>query len=861
MAFKTTKATAVSLDSPETLFHDLRTRKIPGLLSQQADLLRKYMAEAVNAPDVALQLATGSGKTLVGLLIAEWRRLKFHERVVYLCPTNQLVHQVVNLAGTQYGLKVTGFVGKKAEYPAAAKGEYVGAETVAVTSYSGLFNTRPFFENPNSIILDDAHSAENYISKMWSLRIERLKHEAVYKAAASVFLDTLSFSDHQRIVAPSGPAWDFNWVEKIPTPAFIERVPELLKVLDTYLPESDLAYTWGLLRDHLHGCHCYLDAREILVRPIIPPTFTHEPFADAKQRIYMSATLGEGGDLERITGRPKIMRLKVDGWEKQGIGRRFFLFPQRSLSDEQTEKLIYEVLKRAGRSLVIVPDDKSEEEYRQAIQEKLRLPTFDARDIETSKEPFLKQAEAVAVVANRYDGIDFPGDECRVLVVAGLPRATNAQERFFINRLGAVALLNDRILTRIVQAFGRCTRSATDFAAVVVEGEELHTYLLANDRRQFLHPELQAELQFGIDNSKDQTGAGFIENLTSFLQQDAEWQKADSQVVGIRERVVRQQLPGTKDLQVAVEHEIEYQTAVWNGDFSRAFDACRAVLARLNDPALKGYRALWSYMAGSAAWLANRNGVSGMDQQARIQYANAQKAAPAVSWLVNLTRSKSTTETQHTANAALCAQVERLEARLEALGTVHDRRYDEEEKFIAENIMQDESTKFEPAQERLGNLLGFKAGKEESTGSPDPWWILDDDLCIVFEDHSDGKASTVLDVTKARQAATHPTWIREHLKLPPDANITPVLVTPVEKTTRDAMLHLKPVSVWKLDRFREWANMALRVVRELRRQFPGPGDLAWRAIAAERLQKEGLDAHSIVGTLSALPAEKVLDSD
>src|SRR5437879_4002736 len=131
MAFKTTKVTGVSLDSPESMFHDLRTRKIPGLLSQQADLLRKYMS-AVNEPDTALQLATGSGKTLVGLLIAEWRRLKFQERTVYLCPTNQLVHQVVNLANSQYGLKVNAFVGKKAEYDPAAKGEFHGAEAIAV---------------------------------------------------------------------------------------------------------------------------------------------------------------------------------------------------------------------------------------------------------------------------------------------------------------------------------------------------------------------------------------------------------------------------------------------------------------------------------------------------------------------------------------------------------------------------------------------------------------------------------------------------------------------------------------------------------------------------------------------------------
>src|SRR5580704_266940 len=98
MAFKPIAAATVSLENPEALFRDIRTKRIPGLLSQQADLLREYTSKAVDAPDVALQLATGSGKTLVGLLIGEWRRRKFRERILYLCPTKQLVHQVSSQA-------------------------------------------------------------------------------------------------------------------------------------------------------------------------------------------------------------------------------------------------------------------------------------------------------------------------------------------------------------------------------------------------------------------------------------------------------------------------------------------------------------------------------------------------------------------------------------------------------------------------------------------------------------------------------------------------------------------------------------------------------------------------------------------
>lgn len=86
MAFKLSETDTGAWDTPEALFLDLRSRKVQGLLSHQADVLREYVKKALDFPDVALQLPTGSGKTLVGLLLAEWRRRKFRERVVYLLP-------------------------------------------------------------------------------------------------------------------------------------------------------------------------------------------------------------------------------------------------------------------------------------------------------------------------------------------------------------------------------------------------------------------------------------------------------------------------------------------------------------------------------------------------------------------------------------------------------------------------------------------------------------------------------------------------------------------------------------------------------------------------------------------------------
>jgi superfamily II DNA or RNA helicase len=193
MAFKKPPSQTVVPESPDRLFRDLPRRKHPSLYDHQGQILRTYVAQAMNAPDVALQLPTGSGKTLVGLLLAEWRRRKNRERIVYLCPTRQLVNQVAEEASTKYGLTVEPFTGKIVNYAPGAKAAYQNADRVAVTTYSSLFNTNPFFTDPEVIIADDAHASENYIASTWTLRISRFeeKDELLFKAVAGVLKGVL----------------------------------------------------------------------------------------------------------------------------------------------------------------------------------------------------------------------------------------------------------------------------------------------------------------------------------------------------------------------------------------------------------------------------------------------------------------------------------------------------------------------------------------------------------------------------------------------------------------------------------------------------------------------------------------------
>jgi hypothetical protein len=90
---------------------------------------------------------------------------------------------------------------------------------------------------------------------------------------------------------------------------------------------------------------------------------------------------------------------------------------------------------------------------------------------------------------------------CISVAFYGLPSTVSLQEDFLWSRLRLTKVLKDRIRTRIVQGCGRCTRNATDYAVVVLVGHKLLDFMSQTGVQALLHPELRAEVKFGLENS------------------------------------------------------------------------------------------------------------------------------------------------------------------------------------------------------------------------------------------------------------------------------------------------------------------------------------------------------------------------
>lgn len=836
MGLKRVLNTQKSHSSPIELFNDIRPRSISALYEHQAKLLHNYTDDGIDQSDVAIQGATGSGKTLVGLLIAEWRRRERAERPLYLCPTRQLVHQITAFAKDQMGLPAEAFVGSKNNFTPSAKSSWRSGKTIGIATYSAIFNVNPFFKSPKFIIVDDAHAADQYIGDFWTVRVNKDNQLHLFQELVSILSEVLSSDEVWRLHNDPRSPLDYLWVQIVPAPFIWERENEIIAVLDQAVAKSDLSYRWSVLKGHLRSCQVYVSSFEIMIRPILPPTSSHAPFNNANQRLYMSATLGRGGELERLSGRKKILRISSpEGWNGHGVGRRFFLFPENSLDENESDELLLKLIDYVGRAFYLTSDEKQAITVREFIELNLEEhELFTAQEIEESKSPFVKEQKAVAVVANRYDGIDFPGDECRLLIIKGRPSGLNLQEKFLTEKLGARVLYAERIRTRIIQAFGRCTRSATDFAMVLVMDQHLLDELLLHENQSTMDIEFQTELQFGEEQSSNTTFSDLLEIAKEFYEQGDSWRQAEEDITNLRDNLNVIDPKGLQELEAAAPKEIKYMDSLWNGDYSIALTEAQSVLESLSGGnELIGYRALWQYLAGCAAMLSARE--RGSSEDIANTHFRTAKQLGSVRWLEKID-SASTSGDDDRSTSLDVNNIENLEAFLCEQGLVNQGPFTTLTTSIRKGLWQEQYKQFELSHVKLGNLLGYDAARTKSKGAPDAWWISANGLCIVFEDHSDCDAGSVLSVTKARQAASHPNWITANLtELPSEVEIIPVLVTAADSPRSMVLPHLKNVAVWRLDEFRNWVDSALTVIRELRGELSQRGDLAWREKAQARL--------------------------
>jgi len=516
--------------SPEELYLSgtlPRTNEaVDGLWLHQGDVIRAYAEHHQNTEDLALELPTGSGKTLPGLLIAEWVRRKSEGPVVYATPTKQLARQVLATARRE-GVPGELLVGSHHDWQTLALSALEGAEAIAVTTYSAIFNSSPKLPEPRLVIFDDAHAGEQFVGAEYGITISRYKSEKHYLAVLNALSPFLSGLLLQRLRGEPDPGAHHQVRLVLPAldPAALGRLDEVLAKLP-----KPFKFELAMVRSGLAACCVYLSYGGIQIRPMIPPTFENRVFARALQRIYLSATLGAGGELERAFGRAEIVRMPLPTKTPPRSGRRLFVFPDLVTGGDAIG-LTKRIVGVTNKALVLSQDTIAKTEAAAAALAGEGVPVMGRDHVEHGLSVFADAPTGILGLANRYDGLDLPGRACRVVVLGGKPDAVSLQEKFLGERAEASAALAERLRTRIVQGAGRCTRGPNDFAVVVVLGSDITRYFSRSENRGALEPELQAEVEFGWRNSRGADPDDVIENVEMFLANDRDWREQGEPMV------------------------------------------------------------------------------------------------------------------------------------------------------------------------------------------------------------------------------------------------------------------------------------------------------------------------------------------
>ncbi len=827
-------------DSPEELFGKLpnRAQSHGYLRGPQVDALRDYIKLPTETGDIAMELPTGTGKTTVGLIIAEWCRRRSGKKVAFLTLTNQLAGQVL-VEAEKLGLNCADLRGKKETRNVAEVGRYKGGLAVGVTTYSNLFNVNPVIQASDLLILDDAHGGEHFVSDMWAVHITTRDHSDLYNNLLAALRPTLSDSQFQVITNHE----QYGTVELSDIHAHIEVSSQLIDLIDKYNNKS-ISFPWSLIRNNFKSCLIFVSSASITIRPIGPPTHTHGAFANSRQRIYMSATLGGVGDLQRSYG---INSIKTIHAQHPQWGKRYIFMPGLYLDEVETENLICSIW--AGmttqRALCLSPSGVIADRVVSRLEFGMTPAPIilGKQDIEDSLTSFTAHDKTILSLAGRYDGLDLPGDDCRLLIMNESPSAVGVVERHQRDHWKLGPLLRRRERTRLIQGIGRCTRDATDFALILLLGQSLIDSMTNPEVVQGLPGEIQRELNWGVTQSevaKDNPES--LKEMVLGLLDDPDYRKSANE--DLEEIDIPDVVQTIKKYEESARREVAFNKAFWEKNYSGAYEIARTAADEASGGTeLGGYRAWWFYLGSVAARQLE-------DFDAEIDCLERARAIGVNSgFLDRLLRKRAKAGGAKEVADINDPQAEAIWSLIDNTGW-HGPKFSELIKNMTAGLsLLSDPTQFHIGLELLGKCLGAETIRSTEDAAPDVVWIFSNQS-FTFEAKSNKKPDGSLSKKELTQAKAHPDWLvakrPELIGIP----IQPVIVSPVSNIDDLAVPFAGGLNHISTDKVLEFAGEVGTALVKVRTEFSGKEYSAVLPELKTRLKQKGLLLESIIDLLS-----------
>lgn len=741
---RNSKQKSLPIDPVEIFRRLPKTSEIADLYSSQAQVLNDWFQRR-SQRDVVLKLHTGGGKTLVGLLIAQSVINEKKEPVIYLAPTVQLVRQTIEKAN-EYGIPVTEYV-KGQDFD----DEFLTSKSVLVCTYQALFNGKSRFGAPGSsrdilkvasIILDDAHVSLTSIRESFTLVISRNEDAEDYEYLAGIFRDDFrklgKLGTYDDVVSGG----DANILE-VPYWSWKSNSTQISEYLRKR--KNNNIFVWPLIRDAIDYSHCLISKKSIVVTPILPLVDLIPTFENCKSRIYMSATIADDSSIVRTFNASKDSISKpITSRSLAGVSERLILCPElmefESGDVQDTVKSIVKWASKHVGTVVLVPSGAAA-----SLWGDVAIPV-DTEEVESKvRELQEKSTKGPFVFANRYDGIDLPGDACRVLIMAGLPKGTGEYEIFRSNVFQSGEAINSSLSQRIEQGIGRAARGPGDYCVVIITGKDLISWISRTSNVKYLTSSTRAQLEIGLEVSKDVSSMKELaEAMLSSINRDKDWIEfhAEALADSVDNQLVDQNLLDSAEIE-------RKALKLWrDGYFEKAVRILRKYCNNDIDKEMKA----WLYQLGARIALYwGKNDLSQELQELAFshnRYLLRPQTAPVYKPIYIETAQ----------SEKIVATVSEFSPRKGLLSKFED--------IASRLVSETTSNQFEESLKDLGELLGFVAERPEKLyggdgGAPDVIWLLNNKEALVIEVKSKKYQKNPLTKDELGQLLSSSEWFKK----------------------------------------------------------------------------------------------------
>jgi hypothetical protein len=515
--------------SPIDLFNSLdkTNSTIKKLRGAQGEVLSVYAERLQDKARIGIKLPTGSGKSLIAILILEaWRRAG---KVAAITTANKgLAEQIKRRCDDLKIPSATIFGG-------GGPPDYLIERTRNLRKYKlkqiiGIFNYHAFLYGteykqeifpPDVLVIDDASDFETTRNDFFTVRIDREEHPKVYNAV----LEALQAHSH---LYPNLPEFARGKASQSKVElVYFTDVGKVTEVLQARMPElkedPNFNFSFDRNRDRLSAFLTFITNNEIELRPLLIPEELLK-MGGIQQIIFMSATLPDEELLHKIFG---IGRSQIHMIDEKSISQEAFeeietmgkrlIFPldQTDLGVRVSKKsldIILRLVKNHKKVLVLANSFFDTENIR-AFLESQGIPVLICKNAGDSEHFAQKMDCGTLLCANRYLGLDFPGKTCKVEVIVRLPAIWDSVDAFQLSILGNNFYAEQRIGNRLTQSFGRCNRLEKDEALYFVLDSRILARFTGNDQYlRYLPRNMYSELMTGYALSQ----GGIIEHALEY---------------------------------------------------------------------------------------------------------------------------------------------------------------------------------------------------------------------------------------------------------------------------------------------------------------------------------------------------------